>query len=109
MIYVMTRFPGCLRTPTSRRLRAHRAIHRVHIVALRGRGEMDTTFPAYGAGPGCIDGQGTKSAGDITAPRPDAYVGRWQDRATRRAAARRRGPIRRPSRSGHNTTRSAPS
>src|SRR5580692_7138615 len=53
--------------------------------------------------------QGTKFARDITAPRPDAYVGPWQDRATRRAAARRRGRIRRPSRSGHNTTLSAPS
>ena len=58
---------------------------------------------------GCTDGQGTNSARDITAPRPDAYVGPWQDRATRRAAARRRGRIRRPSRSGHNTTRSAQS
>jgi hypothetical protein len=57
----------------------------------------------------CTDGQGTNSARDITAPRPDVYVGPWQGRATRRAAARRRGRIRRPSRSGHNTIRSAQS
>ena len=25
---------------------------------------MDTTLPAYGAGPGCTDGQGMKSARD---------------------------------------------